>query len=746
MASTFFRKLGRVMLIVFMFFLIAFPMTFINNHEQPWEFLPYSWVLLITTVLFIAASFTVDNLFTKIFLPQLSKTNNVVMGLLYIVVLLGFVFVAITSESYRDNMFLVFSIVVSVFCAILAAIYGGTIRTITFKLGILVIAFLFAVLVWIAESFSSYYSGVEIGAMQASALYQNTIKKIILENSDEKTQKDKIIEFSKNVNRRTSISAKVTKNNKVFLEPVNKGRTGYILSKEVADKFSDSDGNKYTVSYRFYNRPELIAGINADYWGGLTKAIVFSAHEANEEYVSNGKTKVKDNKYYFERENYLRSLNMWWIFWLIYGLFMYGYFHYQQKGQALKEREEALAEKDKAYQKQKEAYAELDKMAKAKDEAYKKQKEAYAELDKMAKAKDEAYQKQKEAYAQLTKMTEAKDEALLAKDEALLNLENFRLTYDKIRNDFATRTSNSKNYLQIVNSTYDKQAWDVQEKAAAKLGRHDVFGAFNKFREWKKEQFLDKLATGVIDTKNYEENVKQYFALLDAIGQEYDENLIADTYDITLGPWIKVMQNDLKELEHVLDITPETKVVKEVLDAIIPGKAIPRNLAENKLEAKRFKMDVSVSDNARNNGKCTKLVLSKLQSIMFNLIENSARAIDVHFDKLPFEEKFGYEGLIELRITDTVHTFKKNNKTCKALCFEIQDNAGGFPEDYLKDIYKRPVLSDKKADRKYGEGTVYIGFFVDLMDGDIEAHNVESENTGRGALTKVFIPYYEREV
>lgn len=724
MASTFFRKFGRVMLIVFMFFLIAFPMTYINNHEQPWEFLPYSWVLLITTVLFIAASFTVDNLFTKIFLPQLSKTNNVVMGLLYIVALLGFVFVAITSESYRDNMFLLFSIVVSVFCAVLAAIYGGTIRTITFKLGILVIAFLFAVLVWIAESFSSYYSGVEIGAMQASALYQNTIKKIILEDSDEKSQKEKITKFSKNVNKKSSISAKITKNNELFLEPVNKGRKGYILSKEAADEFSDSYGNKYTVSYRFYNRPELIAGINADYWGGLTKAIVFSAHEANEEYIDNGKPAIKDNKDYFGKENYLRSLNMWWIFWLIYGLFMYGYFHYQQKGQALKEREEALAEKDKAYQ---------------------KQKEAYAELDKMAKAKDEAYQKQKEAYAQLTKMTEAKDEALLAKDEALLNLENFRLTYDKIRNDFATRTSNSKNYLQIVNSTYDKQAWDVQEKAAAKLGRHDVFGAFNKFREWKKEQFLDKLATGVIDTKNYEENVKQYFALLDAIGQEYDENLIADTYDITLGPWIKVMQNDLKELEHVLDITPETKVVKEVLDAIVPGKAIPRNLAENKLEAKRFKMDVSVSDDARNNGKCTKLVLSKLQSIIFNLIENSARAIDVHFDKLPFEEKFGYEGLIELRITDTVHTFKKNNQTCKALCFEIQDNAGGFPEDYLKDIYKRPVLSDKKADRKYGEGTVYVGFFVDLMDGDIEAHNVESESVGRGALTKVFIPYYDRE-
>ena len=733
------------MLMVFMFFLIAFPLSYINNHEQTWEFLPYSWVLLITTLLFIGASFTVDNLFTKTFLPKLNKINNVFMGLLYIVVLLGFVFVAITTESYRDNYFLVFSTIVSVFCAVLAAIYGGTIRTITFKVGILVIAFLFAVLVWIAESFSSYYGGVEIGAMQASVLYQNTIKKIILEDSDEKTQKDKIKKFSENVNEKARISAKIIKNNELFLEPVSKGRKGYILSKEEADEFSDSYGNKYTVSYRFYNRPELIAGINADYWGGLTKAIVFSAHEANEEYIDNGKPAIKDNKFYFKKENYLRSLNMWWVFWLIYGLCMYGYFHYQQKGQALKEREEALAEKDKAYQKQKEAYAELDKMAKAKDEAYQKQKEAYTELDKMAKAKDEAYQKQKKAYAQLAKMTEAKDEALLAKDEALSNLENFRLTYDKIRNDFATRTSNSKNYLQIVNSTYDKQAWDVQEKTAAQLGRHDVFGAFNKFREWKKEQFLDKLATGVIDTKNYEENVKQYFALLDAVGQEYDENLIADTYDITLGPWIKVMQNDLKELEHVLDITPETKVVKEVLDAIVPGKAIPRNLAENKLEAKRFKMDVSVSDDARNNGKCTKLVLSKLQSIIFNLIENSARAIDVHFDKLPFEEKFGYEGLIELRIIDTVHTFKKNNQTCKALCFEIQDNAGGFPEDYLKDIYKRPVLSDKKADRKYGEGTVYIGFFVDLMDGDIEAYNVESESVGRGALTKVFIPYYDRE-
>ena len=34
---------------------------------------------------------------------------------------------------------------------------------------------------------------------------------------------------------------------------------------------------------------------------------------------------------------------------------------------------------------------------------------------------------------------------------------------------------------------------------------------------------------------------------------------------------------------------------------------------------------------------------------------------------------------------------------------------------------------------------------VDLMDGDIEAYNVESKSVGRGALTKVFIPYYDRE-
>jgi len=340
-----------------------------------------------------------------------------------------------------------------------------------------------------------------------------------------------------------------------------------------------------------------------------------------------------------------------------------------------------------------------------------------------------------------------KESAIKEKDAALLSLNNFRLTYDKIRNDFVTRTSNSKNYLQRVVSTYDKQAWDVQEKAATKLGRHDVFGAFNKFREWKKEQFLDRINMEDWDDKrNYEKSVKEYFQLLQVIGQVYGENLIADTYDITLSPWLKVMQKDLKELEHVLDITPETKTVKQVLDAMVPGKAIPKNLAENKLEGKRFKMVVSVSEEVLKNGKCSNLVLSKLQSIIFNVIENSARAIDERFDKLNFEDKFNYVGMIELRIFETVHLFKKEKKTYNALCFEIQDNAGGFPESCLQDIYKRPVPSNKIEGRKFGEGTVYIGFFVDLMTGDIEACNVNSENYGQGALTKVFIPYFEMEV
>ena len=342
---------------------------------------------------------------------------------------------------------------------------------------------------------------------------------------------------------------------------------------------------------------------------------------------------------------------------------------------------------------------------------------------------------------------EEKEKALKERDEALIALNNFRLTYDKIRNDFAIRTSNSTNYLQKVVSTYDKQAWDIQEKEAVKLGRHDIFGAFNKFRDWKKEHFLDNIdKESLVDKKGYEDSVKEYFKLLQVIGQEYDENLIADTFDITLLPWLRVMQSDLKELEHVLDITPETKTVKQVLEAMIPGKAIPKSLAENKSESKKFNRVVSVSENVQNNGICDDLILSKLQSVIFNIIENSARAIDEHFDRLDYEDKFNYVGMIDLRISETIHTFEKGNITCSALCFEVQDNAGGFPDNYLKDIYKRPVPSSKREGRKFGEGTVYIGFFVDLMNGDIKAENASFGNYGLGALTRVYIPYSVKEV
>ena len=70
----------------------------------------------------------------------------------------------------------------------------------------------------------------------------------------------------------------------------------------------------------------------------------------------------------------------------------------------------------------------------------------------------------------------------------------------------------------------------------------------------------------------------------------------------------------------------------------------------------------------------------------------------------------------------------------------MKDNGGGFPEDIINDVYRKPVRTTKD-NRDHGEATVYIGFFVKLMNGFIEAENFKIKEGELGAITRIYLPY-----
>jgi|GEM_PF-5437458 len=297
----------------------------------------------------------------------------------------------------------------------------------------------------------------------------------------------------------------------------------------------------------------------------------------------------------------------------------------------------------------------------------------------------------------------------------------FQNTYEKIQRDFAGVVSNSKNNLQHMQSE-----WDKDFKAAAGLGRHDVLNRIKAMRD----------DDSILDETQQKERLSIFKQALIA-GAENDNTILKDNYDFVLYPWIERIHTELKGLENTLDISLSETTVKHVLSAIKMGE--PPDILNQKTE---IEFDETIQPNIDQSMKC-RVIISKIQSIVFNLISNSAAATE---SRLEYFIETGddknlelYVRKIHLVVTEVVI------KTKAYLCITIQDNGGGFPEDILNKIYKEPVRTTKDA-REYGQGTSYIGFFVDLMPGArIEARNIQYGNGETGASTILYIPVRECE-
>ena len=624
-----------ILLILCVILIIITPYSYLNNKEEPLQIVPYGWVLLTTTILLLWTSFIDNNIFTRSIHHRFYslKPYAVILGLFLIPTLFG--------ESYRDNFFLFLSIVVYLYCGVMSATYGGTIPYIKIKGLIFVTVFLFSILVWIAESFSSYYNGVEIGALQAATLYQNSVKQIILNEHDEAKLKEKIINYSKNTGSFSKIVAKIEKNGQEFLVPILREREGYTLSKMNTNfgKFQDGFGNHFEISYQFYNRPII--------WQGLLKSIFFSVRDTS-------------NANYFKRELYLRSLNLWWIFWLLYACAMYGFSLIQRQKEAINEKEDA----------------------------YRKQKEAHAEL------------------------------------------EDYKIFFDDIRTHIDDQISENRNSLQLVDSSWSKIAQEANKAVLEGYinKRHDTFNyLIGKLKTWGKEDYLKEF-----DTPEYKQKLEDYIEDVQTIDQTYykekgkGQSILSETYNVVLNPWLVRIRKDLQNLDDIFDLTPTNVSVDKIVQGITSEKTI-----------KKVKCNIEISNDLNKEAECC-IIPDKLQSMVYNLLENSSQAGDRYYEELRKKDRTlarGFKTSINLKLKETEYNSKKY------LSIEVQDNCGGFPPEFESIIYVDKVKSSKATNIDHGNGTYLIGRFAKRMGIIIQHETIKLKDNQKGAQTILLIPY-----
>lgn len=306
-------------------------------------------------------------------------------------------------------------------------------------------------------------------------------------------------------------------------------------------------------------------------------------------------------------------------------------------------------------------------------------------------------------------------------------LENFKQAYQKIERDFTNGVSNSENNLQHLQSTWDQAVMlpftdtdtlETDLKKSSGLGRHDILNRIKNFRS----------DTSVLDTCSDKERVKRFKEALACAGIS-DKEILQDTYDLILGPWIKKIHEELKKLDNVLEISLGVYSVPVILAQL--REVIPQNIRNNKAD-----LEFSyVEDTAFSQSDYCEIIMSKLRSIVFNLIQNSAAATEHFQDQLDDDAFDTYRRKITLAIRDY-----RTDKKERFLRIEVRDNGGGFPDDIINKIYAEPVPTTKD-NRKYGSGTSYIGFFLSLMRGcSIHAQNIINENGEKGASTVILIP------
>lgn len=405
--------------------------------------------------------------------------------------------------------------------------------------------------------------------------------------------------------------------------------------------------------------------------GGLARAMLFSVPD----------TENIDNEFYFSQLNYLRGIHLWWVFWIVYSLSLVGLYFYQKQEESFEELQIAFNDKNVAIR----------------------------EKDLAMLEKDRAYQKQM---------------------EALEELEDYKVFFDDTRKQIDDKISESRNTLQIVDSSWSKIAQEANKAVldGYRGKRHDTFNYFNdKLKTWGKEDFLAE-----INKPGYKEKLENYMGDIQAIDQTYykekgnGQSFLSETYGVILGPWLLRIRNDLQNLDDIFDLTPSNITVDRIVTGITSEETI-----------KKVKCNVSISNDINREAECC-IIPDKLQSMVYNLLENSSQAGDRYHDELYEKDKKlarGFKTNINLIL-------KEIERDCKKyLSIEVQDNCGGFPPEIENIVYIDKVKSSKATNVDHGNGTYLIGRFAKRMGIIVQHNNIMLEDGQKGAQTTLLVPY-----
>lgn len=269
-------------------------------------------------------------------------------------------------------------------------------------------------------------------------------------------------------------------------------------------------------------------------------------------------------------------------------------------------------------------------------------------------------------------------------------------------------TSQAKNTLQKMISNWSDKKRDV-------------------FARKEYAQGLSAMETAAHDTRHILVN-------------KWTANEMYEKHPDDVKPYVDEILEDLKAIPNVISVKMEDFSVQQIMDSILEqyGKY-------------RKEPQVKFSCNVAKDGSINTLFchanLHRINSIVFNLLSNSVKITNKFRKKYLDEHDEDDDDFKEyIRKVDLfVGVTDYNNK--KHLLISVKDNGGGFADSILNKIYREPVKSEFRTKgsidqhrSEMGEGTSYIGFFVEMMDGEIVAKNHVDKDGFKGASTEILLP------
>ena len=197
----------------------------------------------------------------------------------------------------------------------------------------------------------------------------------------------------------------------------------------------------------------------------------------------------------------------------------------------------------------------------------------------------------------------------------------------------------------------------------------------------------------------------------------------------------------IKKLPNIVVYGCQDTTIEDTLTAIIKkGDAIPLYFFEEDKEENdvNFYYDPDVTINSEKNEYC-KVNSYRLSDIVWNILTNASEACSQKAN-VERENYKKYDPSIWLDIKRTkifLHEY---------ISVSINDNAGGFPKNILKKIYKESVNGRaRKGKKRKGEGTILVKYFADYMKIKIRTENCIAKDNNKGAKVTLLIPIHKRK-